>query len=127
MCKSEIFNRVLDVVSQQTEVSREQILSRSKSMEVVDARCILFRLLQEQGLYPGQIATQARKTPAAIRYLLSQVEQIKTGANDLFGWIGEHKGDIIEGWNFLQMIRGGAPLPLASAPPIDIPPIPDNQ
>lgn len=74
MCKSEIFNRVLDVVSQQTEVSREQILSRSKSMEVVDARCILFRLLQEQGLYPGQIATQARKTPAAIRYLLSHFE-----------------------------------------------------
>ena len=57
----------------------------------------------------------------------SVVEQIKTGANDLFGWIGEHKGDIIEGWNFLQMIRGGAPLPLASAPPIDIPPIPDNH
>ena len=57
----------------------------------------------------------------------SVVEQIKTGANDLFGWIGEHKGDIIEGWNFLQMTRGGAPLPLASAPPIDIPPIPDNQ
>ena len=74
MCKSEIFNRVLDVVSQQTEVSREQILSRSKSMEVVDARCILFRLFQEQGLYPGQIATQARKTPAAIRYLLSHFE-----------------------------------------------------
>ena len=74
MCKSEIFNRVLDVVSQQTEVSREQILSRSKSMEVVDARCILFRLLQEQGLYPGQIATQARKTPAAIRDLLSHFE-----------------------------------------------------
>ena len=74
MCKSEIFNRVLDVVSQQTEVSREQILSRSKSMEVVDARCILFRLLQEQGLYPGQIPTQARKTPAAIRYLLSHFE-----------------------------------------------------
>lgn len=57
----------------------------------------------------------------------SVVEQIKTGANDLFGWIGEHKGDIVEGWNFLQMIRGGAPIPSASAPPIDIPPIPDNQ
>lgn len=57
----------------------------------------------------------------------SVVEQIKTGANDLFGWIGEHKGDIIEGWNFFQMIRGGAPLPSISTPPVDIPPIPDNK
>lgn len=79
MCKSEIFNRILDVVSQQTEIPREQILSSSKSMEVVDARCILFRLLQEQGLYPGQIATQAGKTPAAIRYLLAHFEdRVKT-------------------------------------------------
>lgn len=74
MCKSEIFNKVLDAVSSQTEITREQILSSCKSVEVVDARCILFHLLQEQGLYPGQIAAQARKTPAAIRYLQSHFE-----------------------------------------------------
>ncbi len=75
MCKSEIFNRVLDAVSQETEISREMILSRSKSMEVVDARCLLFRLLQEQGMYPGQIAEKARKTPACIRYLLLHFDE----------------------------------------------------
>lgn len=45
MCKSEIFNKVLDAVSSQTEITREQILSSCKSVEVVDARCILFHLL----------------------------------------------------------------------------------
>ena len=77
MCKSEIFNKVLDAVSSQTEITREQILSSCKSVEVVDARCILFHLLQEQGLYPGQIAAQARKTPAAIRYLQSRIKANK--------------------------------------------------
>lgn len=38
MCKSEILNRVLDAVAQQTEIPREEILSHSHRKEVVDAR-----------------------------------------------------------------------------------------
>lgn len=54
----------------------------------------------------------------------SVFDQIKGGANDIFGWIGEHKGDIIEGWNMIQALRGGQSLPMPSAPPTNIPPIP---
>ena len=54
----------------------------------------------------------------------SVFDQIKGGANDLLGWIGQHKGDLIEGWNFLQMLRGGQPIQTPSAPPTGIPPIP---
>lgn len=56
----------------------------------------------------------------------STIEQIKTGANDLFSWIGQHKEDLIEGWNFIQQIRGGLMTPpIQEMPPADIPPIPE--
>lgn len=40
MKKSEIFQIVLDIVSDCTEISKEKILSNSRIAEVVDARCI---------------------------------------------------------------------------------------
>lgn len=56
---------------------------------------------------------------------VSTFEQIKTGANNLFGWIGEHRDQLMEGWNFIQAMRGGNMIPVAPAvPPTDIPPIP---
>ena len=61
MCKSEIFAEILEAVSHETEVSAPQILGLSKQMEVVDARSILVKLLQERGFYPIQIARFMRK------------------------------------------------------------------
>lgn len=53
------------------------------------------------------------------------LEQIKSGANDLFGWIGAHREDLIEGWNLFQALRGGTPINTGPvAPPADVPPIP---
>ena len=55
----------------------------------------------------------------------STMDQIRGGANELFGWIGAHKEDILQGWQFLQAMRGKAlPVPPASAPPANIPPLP---
>lgn len=77
MCKSEIFSRIMEAVSIETEVSDILILSNSKSMEVVDARSILAKLLQESGFYPMQIARFMQKTPACIRFLLTNYESRK--------------------------------------------------
>lgn len=77
MCKSEIFAQIMNAVSIETEVSGTLILSNSKSMEVVDARSILAKLLQESGFYPMQIARFMRKTPASIRFLLTNYEKPK--------------------------------------------------
>ena len=38
MCKSEIFAEILEIVSQETEISVERILSSDKDTETVDAR-----------------------------------------------------------------------------------------
>lgn len=37
MCKSEIFAKIINIVSKETEVSVDQILSSDKKMETVDA------------------------------------------------------------------------------------------
>ena len=55
----------------------------------------------------------------------STFEQIRGGANELFGWIGAHKDDIMQGVQFFQALRGrGVPVPPVAAPPTDIPPLP---
>lgn len=45
MCKSEIFAKIINIVSKETEVSVDQILSSDKNMETVDARYLLVSLL----------------------------------------------------------------------------------
>ena len=47
MCKSEIFAKIINIVSKETEVSVDQILSSDKKMETVDARYLLVSLLSK--------------------------------------------------------------------------------
>ncbi len=69
MKKSEIFCRVLDVVSECTEISKEKILSNSRIAEVVDARCITVYWLRQSGL-PVRMIMQlcGFKTKGAVYY-----------------------------------------------------------
>lgn len=74
MCKSDIFNKVLEAVVHETEIKAEEIIGTGRTIEVVDARRILFCLLREEGLYPSQIAQKVHKTSAAVRYLLADID-----------------------------------------------------
>ena len=71
MCKSEIFAKILRLVSEETEISTSDILSGSKETDVVDARYLLVYLLHERGFYPSQIALYVCKTKRSINYILS--------------------------------------------------------
>lgn len=82
MCKSDVFNRVLDIVSRETEIDASEIIGKGRTIEVVDARCILFQMLREEGMYPSQIAQKAHKTSAAVRYLLADFEK-RVAANPM--------------------------------------------
>ena len=77
MNKSELFAHIMDVVSKETEVTIEDILSESKAVEIVDARSLLAVSLYEAGFYPPVIARYMKKTPACIRYLIAGFEQRK--------------------------------------------------
>lgn len=72
MCKTQLFNKIIELVSIETEIPEIVILSNSKIIPVVDARSILIKILVEQGLYPVQIADLLHKTPASIRNLLNK-------------------------------------------------------
>ena len=56
----------------------------------------------------------------------SAIERFKSGAEGLMGWIGEHKESLIEGYNMIQMIRGGQPIVSGApaAPPAGVQPLP---
>lgn len=77
MCKTQIFNDILQIVSEETEINEALILSDNKSTAVADARSILVDILREKGLYPVQIAEYLHKTPAGIRNLISGFENRK--------------------------------------------------
>lgn len=71
MCKEDIFNEIIQVVSRETEISPRIILSESKETEVVDARYLLVYFLFKEGFYPSRIALLVRKTKRAVNYMLS--------------------------------------------------------
>lgn len=56
MYKIQIFQEVLPAVVEEMEVEQEQILSGCKQEEVVDARSLLIKLMNDKGLYPVQIS-----------------------------------------------------------------------
>lgn len=77
MKKSELFECLLNLVSEEMEVPAEEITGKSKRIEVVDARSVLIKLLRERSLYPDQIAKLMNKTTACIRSLLNNYESRK--------------------------------------------------
>ena len=56
MCKSLIYETMLEAIVSETEIPRELILSHDKHPDVVEARRLLCHYLQRAGFYPSQIA-----------------------------------------------------------------------
>ena len=75
MCKSEIFAEILKIVSSETEISTERILSSDKDTETVDARYLLVHILSEMGFYPSQTSIHLHKTKRAINYIISNFQE----------------------------------------------------
>ena len=78
MGKKEIFSRVLDLVEDETEVSKELILSGNKKEEVVDARALLIYTLHELGFYPSQIGVMSGICPRCIGPFILHFEDRKS-------------------------------------------------
>ena len=54
----------------------------------------------------------------------TKLQQARDAIGSLFGWLKENRGEIIEAWDFVNAIRGGASATTATTP-IGVPPIPD--
>lgn len=56
----------------------------------------------------------------------SAFEQIKTIAGDVFGWVEQNQGKLLDAYNMFQSIRGGQPFNVPSGGPVEgVPPIPE--
>lgn len=78
MCKSEIFATILQTVSQETEIPPEQILSRKKDEETVDARYLLVYLLTRNGFCSSRVASCIRKDIRTVNLILTRFETRKS-------------------------------------------------
>lgn len=61
MCKSEIFAKIIALVSKGTEIPTELTVSDNRVTEIVNARYILVYILYEKGFYPSQISSLIHK------------------------------------------------------------------
>lgn len=59
MSKSDMFNQILRLVADETEVPPVRILSGKKDAETVDARYLLVHFLLEAGFTPAYISEKA--------------------------------------------------------------------
>lgn len=115
MIKSEIFASVLRDVCEVTGISERDIMSKSKSEEIVDARHLLVVTLRRSGYYPGMIAERLHVSGRAVRKMIGSfrsradnrsnldIDYDSFGGEDLC-WSGEVQayrtddGDIFAWW-----------------------------
>lgn len=71
MSQKELFAELLSIVSKETEISEDKILSTDKTAEVVDARYILAYLLHGSGIYPSKIADYIGKSKRCVNIVIS--------------------------------------------------------
>ena len=83
MKKTEYFNKVLGVVSELAEVSKESVLSKNRAANVVDARWIVIKLLKDAGFSTNDIAELICHKRRTIDNAFSLIEdRIKYSYND---------------------------------------------
>lgn len=70
----ELAEYVVGLVSEELDVSREEIVSRSRRAEVVDARHMAAKLLYVHNVYPRRIARIFGLSPRSIQYALTSFE-----------------------------------------------------
>ena len=57
MCKKDYLEKIISIVSDLTEIEKEDLLSRSRRNDVMEARYLLVYLLKIQGVRPYKIAS----------------------------------------------------------------------
>lgn len=70
MCKSDVFKKILEFVTNETEVDANLILSDKRTAEIVDARYIVVKLLHDAGFYNQTIAKLIHHTEKSVSIIL---------------------------------------------------------
>lgn len=84
MCKSEIFERIVGVVAEETEIPRERILSKSKNAELVDARYLLVHFLWRRGFHAPVISALMNYSRRPVEKMISQFDLRRRQSGRMF-------------------------------------------
>lgn len=68
---AEYCSRVTEIVLELTDVREDDLRSRRKTAEVVDARWLIVRLARDAGYYPSQIARELGLTTRWVQFIVS--------------------------------------------------------
>lgn len=68
---AELANHILDLVADELEIPKKQIISKSRKAETVDARHMAVRLLHLQNIYPSRIAEIFALSPRNVQYIIT--------------------------------------------------------
>lgn len=69
-----MLSKVLEVVSRECDVPKENIVGRCRDAESVDARWICVKLMSEHGYYPSRVAELMGITPRYVQYIMTDFE-----------------------------------------------------
>ncbi len=84
MCKTEIANRVLEIVSKETEVSVQEIKGKGKTIDIVDARYLVVYFLYKNGFYTSDISRIIGIGTHAVRLIIRNFDTRRTQSGMLF-------------------------------------------
>lgn len=96
---AEFAGQVLDLVSDETEIAKETILSKSRRAEVVDARHVVIKLLHSKDVYPKRIAEIFNLSPRTVHYIITQFDvrlQSNKALRNIFAKITKQLGNNYE-------------------------------
>lgn len=79
MRKEDLFQYAINLVSEITDITKENIMSKSRKIEYVDARYMIVYILHNHGLYYDEIAGMMKCTPANIRTIITNMQYRQTG------------------------------------------------
>lgn len=71
---AELADHVLSLVAEELEVTKEQILSKSRNAEIVDARHTTAKILHIHNVYPSRIASLLGLSPRNIHYVITSFD-----------------------------------------------------
>ena len=72
--KAKYYAAVMSVVTDLTDLTENEILNGSRTMEVIDARWLSVRLMRDIGLYPAQIAEMMSMSIRTVQYILTNFD-----------------------------------------------------
>ena len=108
MCKTELFNEVLEIVSRETEIPANKIISHDRSAEVVDARYILAYILYRRGIYISTIAEMMGYSRRAIEKIISQFDDRRNRLGGFFELIYKRSANKVRFANESTHLYSGA-------------------